>query len=204
MKAVLCREWGGPDSLRFEEVAARPLQPDEARIRVRACGINFADTLMIAGKYQIKPEFPFTPGLEAAGEVVEIGAEVNHLAVGTAGAGGAALRRRLCRGDRGQRRRGRADPGRDGFRHRRRVSGRLRHLAFRADPSRAPEARRDAAGARRGGRGRADRGRDRQAAGRAGHRGGGQSREARRRARAWRRRADRLPHARASATGCAI
>ncbi len=49
---------------------------------MRACGVNFADTLMIAGKYQIKPEFPFTPGLEAAGEVVEIGAEVTHLAVG--------------------------------------------------------------------------------------------------------------------------
>ena len=82
MKAVLCREWGGPDSLRFDEVAGRTLQPNEARIRVRACGVNFADTLMVAGKYQVKPEFPFTPGLEAAGEVVEIGTDVNHLAVG--------------------------------------------------------------------------------------------------------------------------
>ncbi len=50
---------------------------------MRACGVNFADTLMIAGKYQVRPEFPFTPGLEAAGEVVEIGTEVTHLAVGT-------------------------------------------------------------------------------------------------------------------------
>jgi NADPH2:quinone reductase len=83
MKAVLCREWGGPDSLRFEDVASRKLKPNEARIRVRACGVNFADTLMIAGKYQVKPEFPFTPGLEAAGEIVEIGAEVKHLAIGT-------------------------------------------------------------------------------------------------------------------------
>ena len=82
MKAVLCREWGGPDSLRFEEVAARTLKPNEVRIRVRACGVNFADTLIIAGKYQIKPEFPFTPGLEAAGEVVEIGTGVDHLAIG--------------------------------------------------------------------------------------------------------------------------
>jgi NADPH:quinone reductase len=82
MKAVLCREWGGPGSLRFEDVAARKLRPNEVRIRVRACGVNFADTLMVAGKYQIKPEFPFTPGLEAAGEVVEIGAEVNHLTIG--------------------------------------------------------------------------------------------------------------------------
>ena len=58
------------------------LKPNEVRIRVRACGVNFADTLMIAGKYQVKPEFPFTPGLEAAGEVVEIGTGVNHLAIG--------------------------------------------------------------------------------------------------------------------------
>src|SRR5437764_7151712 len=82
MKAVLCREWGGPESLRVEEVARRPLGPNEARIRVHACGVNFADTLMVAGKYQVKPEFPFTPGLEAAGEVIEIGPEVRHLQVG--------------------------------------------------------------------------------------------------------------------------
>src|SRR3954468_2622912 len=82
MKAVLCREWGDPRSLRFEDVASRLLEPNEARIRVRACGVNFADALMVAGKYQVKPEFPFTPGLEAAGEVIEIGPEVKHLRVG--------------------------------------------------------------------------------------------------------------------------
>jgi len=82
MKAVLCREWGGPDSLRIEEVARPPLAAHQARIRVRACGINFADTLMIAGKYQVKPDFPFTPGLEAAGEVIEVGAAVTHLRAG--------------------------------------------------------------------------------------------------------------------------
>jgi len=82
MKAVLCREWGGPESLRVEEVARGPLGSNEARIRVHACGVNFADTLMVAGKYQVRPEFPFTPGLEAAGEVIEIGPEVAHLRVG--------------------------------------------------------------------------------------------------------------------------
>ena len=82
MKAVLCREWGGPGSLRFEEIARAPLRPHEARIRVHACGVNFADTLMIAGKYQVKPEFPFTPGLEAAGEVIELGPEIRHLHIG--------------------------------------------------------------------------------------------------------------------------
>ncbi|MGC2412484.1 MAG: NADPH:quinone oxidoreductase family protein [Stellaceae bacterium] len=82
MKAILCREWGGPETLRLDEAARPPLRPNEARIRVRACGVNFADTLMIAGKYQVRPEFPFTPGLEAAGEVIEIGDEVKHLQPG--------------------------------------------------------------------------------------------------------------------------
>src|SRR5712691_8600632 len=82
VKAILCRQWGDPNDLRLEEVAHTNLQPHEARIRVHACGVNFADTLMIAGKYQVKPEFPFTPGLEAAGEVIEIGAAVRHLGLG--------------------------------------------------------------------------------------------------------------------------
>jgi len=82
VKAILCREWGGPETLRFDEVEGARLRPNETRIRVHACGVNFADTLMIAGKYQVKPEFPFTPGLEAAGVVVETGAEVTHLRPG--------------------------------------------------------------------------------------------------------------------------
>ena len=82
MKAVLCREWGGPESLRLEEIDSPPLRPDQVRIRVRACGVNFADTLLIAGKYQVKPEFPFTPGLEAAGEVIEVGNKVSRVTPG--------------------------------------------------------------------------------------------------------------------------
>ncbi|HEY8873400.1 MAG TPA: alcohol dehydrogenase catalytic domain-containing protein, partial [Stellaceae bacterium] len=82
MRAILCREWGGPDGLRLDEVGRTKLRPNEARIRVRACGVNFADTLMIEGKYQVRPEFPFTPGLEAAGEVIEVGVEVRHLEPG--------------------------------------------------------------------------------------------------------------------------
>ncbi len=82
MKAILCREWGEPETLRFEEVGGRKPAAHEARIRVHASGVNFADTLMVAGKYQVKPEFPFTPGLEAAGEVIELGAGVRHLTPG--------------------------------------------------------------------------------------------------------------------------
>ena len=82
MKAMLCREWGEPGILRLGELDRRPLQPHEARIRVHAAGVNFADSLMVAGKYQVKPAFPFIPGLEAAGEIIELGAAVRHLKPG--------------------------------------------------------------------------------------------------------------------------
>jgi NADPH:quinone reductase len=82
MKAVLCREWGAPDVLRLEEVVRRELRPGDVRIRARAAGVNFADSLMVGGTYQVKPPFPFTPGLEAAGEVVETGAAVTALRAG--------------------------------------------------------------------------------------------------------------------------
>jgi NADPH2:quinone reductase len=83
MRAVLCREWGDPERLAIGDVPSRPLESDEVRIRVRASGINFADTLQIAGKYQVKPPFPFTPGLEVAGEVAAFGDAVCGLPVGT-------------------------------------------------------------------------------------------------------------------------
>jgi NADPH2:quinone reductase len=82
MKAVLCRAWGTPDVLRFEAVEARAVRPNEVRIRVRAAGVNFADTLMVGGTYQVKPPFPFIPGLEAAGVIIEVGADVAGLQAG--------------------------------------------------------------------------------------------------------------------------
>jgi NADPH:quinone reductase len=86
-RSIGCARWfaghgGEPETLRLENVAPAPLGANEARVRVHACGVNFADTLMVAGKYQVKPEFPFTPGLEAAGEVVAMGAGVRHLRPG--------------------------------------------------------------------------------------------------------------------------
>jgi NADPH2:quinone reductase len=82
MKAVVCREWGGPEKLGLQDMPAAPLGTGKARIKVKACGVNFADTLMIAGKYQVKPPFPFIPGLEAAGVVSELSADVRHLKLG--------------------------------------------------------------------------------------------------------------------------
>jgi NADPH:quinone reductase len=71
-KAVVCRELGPPESLRLETFAAAPLSPGQARVAIHAAGINFPDILMAAGEYQLKPPLPFTPGVEAAGDVVEV------------------------------------------------------------------------------------------------------------------------------------
>ena len=56
--------------------------PGQVRVKVRACGVNFADSLIIRGQYQMQPPLPFSPGFEVAGEVLELGADVNGIAVG--------------------------------------------------------------------------------------------------------------------------
>jgi NADPH2:quinone reductase len=71
-KAVVCRELGPPERLRLETFASAPLAPGQVRVAIHAAGINFPDILMAAGEYQLKPELPFTPGVEAAGEVTEV------------------------------------------------------------------------------------------------------------------------------------
>ena len=82
MKAVLCKTLGSPDALAFEEVPEPSLGPGRVRIAVHACGVNFADTLIIAGRYQIKPPLPFTPGAEVAGTVIECGRGVTRVSRG--------------------------------------------------------------------------------------------------------------------------
>ena len=81
-KAVVCRELGPPERLRLETFASLPLKQGEARVAIHAAGINFPDILMAAGEYQLKPELPFTPGMEAAGGVVEVGGGVKGVATG--------------------------------------------------------------------------------------------------------------------------
>jgi NADPH2:quinone reductase len=80
-KAVVCRELGPPERLRLETFTSAPLKQGEVRVAIHAAGINFPDILMTAGEYQFKPELPFTPGVEAAGEVVEV-AGADGVAVG--------------------------------------------------------------------------------------------------------------------------
>lgn len=72
MKAVLCKRHAGPEALVVETVPRPALGAGEVRIRVHACGVNFPDTLIIRGKYQFKPDLPFSPGGEVAGEVTEV------------------------------------------------------------------------------------------------------------------------------------
>jgi NADPH:quinone reductase len=81
-KAVICRELGPPESLRLETFASAPLAAGQVRVAIRAAGINFPDILMAAGEYQLKPPLPFTPGVEAAGDVIEVDGAARGVAVG--------------------------------------------------------------------------------------------------------------------------
>jgi NADPH:quinone reductase len=82
MRAVLCKELGGPEKLVIEDVPPPPIRPGTVRIAIRAAGVNFADTLLISGQYQDRPPLPFIPGMEVAGVVSELGAGVSTLKVG--------------------------------------------------------------------------------------------------------------------------
>lgn len=82
MKAIVCKAFGPPETLSFEEVPSRKLAANEVRIAVKAAGINFPDTLIIEGKYQLKANPPFTPGAEVAGKVMEVGEKVKNVRAG--------------------------------------------------------------------------------------------------------------------------
>jgi NADPH2:quinone reductase len=73
MRAVVCRAWGAIDELRLEDVAPPAPGPGQLLIDVKATGVNYADSIMVAGRYQTRPPFPFSPGLETAGVVARCG-----------------------------------------------------------------------------------------------------------------------------------
>jgi NADPH2:quinone reductase len=82
MKAVLCKQFGPPDSLLVEELPSPRAGPGEAVISVKAASLNFPDVLIIQNKYQFKPPLPFSPGSELAGVVKEIGPGVQRWRAG--------------------------------------------------------------------------------------------------------------------------
>jgi NADPH:quinone reductase len=82
MRAVICHAWGAVESLKIEEVPAPVPAADEVLIDVRATSVNYADSIMVAGKYQTRPPFPFSPGLETAGVVAAGGARVTRFRPG--------------------------------------------------------------------------------------------------------------------------
>ncbi len=84
MKAIRCKAYGSPSSLVLEEMESLHPKAHEVVVQVKACGINYPDTLIIQGLYQFKPELPFTPGSDFAGVIKSVGSEVKHLAIGDA------------------------------------------------------------------------------------------------------------------------
>ena len=83
MKAVVCEAFGGPEVLAFREVPDPPAPgAGEVQVRIGARGAQYVDVLMLAGKYQFRPDPPFIPGSEAAGEVVAVGPDVTRFSVG--------------------------------------------------------------------------------------------------------------------------
>lgn len=82
MKALLCKQWGPPESLVVEDQPTPDIGADDVLIDVHAAAVNFPDSLIIEKKYQIQPELPFAPGGELAGVIAAVGNNVSNVAVG--------------------------------------------------------------------------------------------------------------------------
>ena len=82
MRQIWIEKFGAPDALALKEAPDPTPNAGELRIRVEASGVNFADSLITRGQYQVQPQPPFSPGFEVAGEVLETGAGVESFTVG--------------------------------------------------------------------------------------------------------------------------
>ncbi len=82
MKTILCRQYGPPETLALTDVPDPQPAEGQVLIGVEACGVNFPDTLIIEGKYQIRPPMPFAPGGEVAGRVLAVGEGVTQVRTG--------------------------------------------------------------------------------------------------------------------------
>src|SRR6056300_100631 len=82
MKAIVCSDFGPIENIEYKEVDEPILNKDSILIKVKSVGVNFPDGLLVQGKYQLKPETPFVPGMEVAGEVIGLGSKDSDLTVG--------------------------------------------------------------------------------------------------------------------------
>ena len=82
MKAIVCNNFGPIKNIEYKEVDEPSLNEDSILIKVKSVGVNFPDGLLVQGKYQLKPETPFIPGMEVAGEVIGLGSKDTDLNVG--------------------------------------------------------------------------------------------------------------------------
>jgi NADPH2:quinone reductase len=82
MKALLCKQFGPPDTLVVDEIPTPEVGSNEVLIDIHAAAVNFPDSLIIENKYQTKPELPFSPGGELAGVVSAVGSDVTNVKVG--------------------------------------------------------------------------------------------------------------------------
>ncbi|MBN1848547.1 MAG: NADPH:quinone oxidoreductase family protein [Deltaproteobacteria bacterium] len=82
MRAIVCKDFCGPEGLRIEETPSPDIKEDEVKIRVHAAGVNFHDILMVKGLHQKKPDLPFIPGTDASGEVIGVGKAVTRIRLG--------------------------------------------------------------------------------------------------------------------------
>ena len=92
MKAVVCKQWGPPESLVVEDLPSPVPGPGQVVVRVKAAGLNYPDALVIQGKHQYKPQLPFTLGSELSGIVKAMGPGVGHLQIGQRVYGGGKMR----------------------------------------------------------------------------------------------------------------
>src|SRR5215468_3072096 len=91
MRAILCHSFGPPESLSLEKIDDPVGGPDDVVVDVRAAALNFPDVLMIEGKYQSQPPFPFSPGGEFAGVVRTVGANIRSFKAGDGVFGGSGF-----------------------------------------------------------------------------------------------------------------
>lgn len=82
MKAIVCKTLGAPELLVLDELPDPQPGPNDITIRVEASGVNFPDTLIIAGRYQFRPDPPFSPGCEVAGTITSVGSKVTQFRTG--------------------------------------------------------------------------------------------------------------------------